>query len=488
MIQITRQLAKQIRSIIKRTFGRQISMISVRTGDDGLFIEVQGRNQALRYHDPHPQDSESLLLPLQVFDDVQGAKAEPVFLNTRRTGVVGASWHENGVFRDLEYDAPEPITNAPAFPVFPPALIANPPELLTALRHAYETTDMESKRYALGCVQLRQDGALAATDGRQMLKQTGFQFGCDSDVLIQSSRFFGCKELPAEPVHIGHLHDDKGVSKVGFEIGPWTYWLDTEREGRFPDVNSIIPSTNHSKATLRLSLADARFMVDNLHRLPNGDKHREVTLDLNGSVVLRAASTSTPRPAEMILRNSTKQGDEIRICTDRQFLSRAASMGFTEIHLPDSESPAVAQDSTRTYLWMLLSPKDALKPTDNCVRIESPLDYGRHTALTPPIPPRTTPVNRISNQSVLAESAQSMSAATSAADATNAEPARRRRKRTASSSKTATSLEQAIALRDQLREALGSSKELIRTLKTEKRGQKSLKLALASLKQLQAVA
>jgi len=485
LIQITRQLAKLLRSVIKRTFGRQISLISVRTGDDGLVVEVQGANQCLRYHDPHPQDAESLLLPLQVLDDVQGSKAEPVFLNARRTGVVGASWQENGVFRDLEYDAPEPNPDAPTFPALPAAFVPNGPELLTALRNAYETTDMESKRYALGCVQLRQDGALAATDGRQMFRQPGFQFGCDQAVLIQPSRFFTCKELPAEPMRIGNLSDDKGVATVVFEIGPWTLWLGTEREGRFPDVDSIIPSTDYCKSTLRLSLADARFLVDNLHRLPNGDTHRELTLDLNGSVVLRAASTSTPRPAEMILRNSIKQGDDIRICTDRQFLARAAAMGFAEIHLPDSESPAVAQDSSRTYLWMLLSPKDAIKPTDDCVRIESPLDYGHRNSL-PPIPPRTKPVNRIANQPVPSASSQSATTATSAQSAS--EPTVRRRERTNSNGKATTSLEQAISLRDQLRSALTCSKELISTIKTEKRGQKSLKLALASLKQLQAVA
>lgn len=49
-------------------------------------------------------------------------------------------------------------------------------------------------------------------------------------------------------------------------------------------------------------------------------------------------------------------------------------------------------------------------------------------------------------------------------------------------------LEQATTLRDQLRTTLTSAKELIRTLKAEKRNQKSLQLALASLKQLQAAA
>ncbi len=486
MIQITRQLAKLLRTVIKRTFGRQVSMISVRTGEDGLFVQVQSRTQALQYHDPHPQDPESLLLPLQVLEDVQGSKAEPVFLNTRRAGVVGASWQENGVFRDLEYDAPEPMPDAPAFPQTPASLVQNPAELLTALRDAYETTDMESKRYALGCVQLRKDGAIAATDGRQMLRQAGYQFGFDADVLVRPTKFFSSKELPSEPVYVGHLQDEKGVTNVAFQIGPWLFWTDTEREGRFPDVNSIIPATNHCKSTLQLSLADARFLTDNLHRLPNGTTHREVTLDLNGSVVLRAASTSTPRPAEMILRNSIKQGDDLRICTDRQFLARAAQMGFTEIHLPDSESPAVAQDATRTYVWMLLSPRDAIKPTDDCLRIESPLDYGNRTSI-PRTPPRTTPVNRIGNQSV-PTTCSPPSSATPAATQAGPEPVIRRRKRSSSNSKATTSLEQAISLRDQLRDALGNTKELIRTLKTEKRGQKSLKVALASIKQLQAVA
>ena len=72
-------------------------------------------------------------------------------------------------------------------------------------------------------------------------------------------------------------------------------------------------------------------------------------------------------------------------------------------------------------------------------------------------------------------------------DATEGEQVVRRRKRQVPG-KATSALEQASSLRDQLRNALTSSKELIRSLKTEKRSQKSLKLALDSLKQLQNVA
>lgn len=491
MIQITRLLAKQLRSIIKRTFNRQATVLTFRSGDDGLFVEAQGVNHALRYHDPQPQDRELLLIPINVLEDVQGAKPEPVFLNTHRAGVIGASWQEKGVFHDLEYDAPEPVADAPQFPELPAKFNDNQPELLAAMHEAYETTDVESKRYALACVQARgNEGVIAATDGRQMLKQAGFSFGFEEKLLLQHTKFFANKELPSElPVQVGELRDDKGVTNVVFQVGGWTYWLGVEKEGRFPDIDQIIPSTRYSKSTLQLSPADAKFLVDNLHRLPNGNTHREVTIDLNGSIILRATSISTPRPAEMILRNSSKQGDDIRICTDRNFLARAAAMGFSEIHLPDNVSPAVAQDANRTFLWMLLDPKEALKPTDDCLRIESPLDYG-HRISPPPRPRKETPVNRITPSISQPQPAAPSQPATQRAtqqDATaGAQVVRRRKQRVPG--KATSALEQAISLRDQLREVLASSKELIASLQTEKRSQKSLKLALDSLKQLQNVA
>jgi len=481
LIQITRILAKQLRAIFKKTLNRHgpQTILTFRSGDDGLFVEANGTSQALQYHDPQAQDREHLLVPLNVLEDVQGAKAEPVFLNTRRAGVLGASWHDKGVFHDLEYDSPEPVADAKPFPAMPTQLAENPPTMLAALRDAYETTDIESNRYALGSIQVRgSEGVIAATDGRQLLKQTGFQFGFENELLLEHTKFFANKELPDDqPVRVGKS-DDKTVV---FQVGPWSYWI-AVADGRFPDIDRIIPSTQYSKATLQLNAADAKFMVDNLHRMPNGVTNRELTLDLNGFVILRATSPTTPRPAEMILRNSRKQGDDVRICTDRKFLARAAEMGFSEIHLPDNTAPAVARDATRTFLWMLLDAKEAIKPTDDCLRIESPFDYGPRASSTPSR--KESPMNRIAptptaplNQPDPVQPA-----------ALTAEQTIRRRKRTANGGKPASSIEQAISLREQLRTALTSSKELIRSLKTEKRGQKSLKLALDSLKQLQNVA
>jgi hypothetical protein len=483
LIQITRLLAKQLIAVIKKALNRSkpTPVLTVRSGDDGLFIEAQVPSHAIRFHDPRSQDRDLMLIPLSLLEDVQGTRPEPVFLTRPRQGVLAASWDDKGVCREMEYDELEAFTDAPPFPELPAQFSENSPELLTALRNAYETTDVGSVRYALNCIQLRPDGVIAATDGRQLLRQSGFTFDLGEELLIQNTKFFSCKELPSDqPVRIGQLRNDKGVSEAVFQIGPWTYWLGVQKEGRFPNVDQIIPPTHYAKCTLQLNPHDAKFLIDNMHRLPEGTTHRELTLDLNGSVVLRAASTSTPRPAEMILRNSSKQGDDVRICTDRNFLARAAAMGFTEFFLPNDASPALAVDANRTYLWMLLDHKEAIKPNDSSLRIESPFNSRPYTPTTIR---KATQVNRIS-------STPSVPAAPQAPPATSVptEQVIRRRKRSSSNGKATTSLEQAISLRDQLRAALTGSKELIRTIKTEKRGQKSLKLALASLKQLQAVA
>jgi hypothetical protein len=483
LIQITRLLAKQLRSVIKKGIGQKLPspVLTVRSGNDGLFVEALGPNHAVQYHDPHPQDRDLMLIQLHVLEDFQGTKVEPVFLTRPRPGVLAASWEDKGVCREMEYDELEPVPDAKPFPALPAQLVENRRELFSALRDAYETTDLGSARYALHCIQLRADGVIAATDGRQLLRQSGFQFPVEGEALVQHTKFFSCKELPEDqPIRVGR--DD---NHVVFQFGPWTHWVTIQKEGRFPNVDQIIPPTHNTKCTLQLAAPDSKFLLKNLHRLPNGTTHRELTLDLNGSVMLRASSTNTPRPAEMILRNSTKRGDDVRICTDRKFLARAAEMGFSEFHLPNDASPALATDASRTYLWMLLEQNGAIKPSDNCLRIESPLSS--HPFHSPPTQRKVIPVNRIASPSGQNPGSSQPAAQPLAQQPTTSDQVARRRQRSGRD-KTNGSLEQAISLRDQLRAALTSNKELIRSLKTEKRSQKSLKSALDSLKQLQAVA
>jgi hypothetical protein len=154
-------------------------------------------------------------------------------------------------------------------------------------------------------------------------------------------------------------------------------------------------------------------------------------------------------------------------------------MQFDRIYLYGNQNAVLARDDYRSYLFMPLESQQAIKPSDDCLRIPSPFSP-RHSGTYPRPYTTTIPMNSQSNTAVPASSP--VDSTTPSQEAT--QPIRRRRR----TSKTSGVLEQAVSVREQLRVSLGGVKELIRALKSERRSQKSLKLALDSLKQLQAAA
>jgi len=116
---------------------------------------------------------------------------------------------------------------------------------------------------------------------------------------------------------------------------------------------------------------------------------------------------------------------------------------------------------------MPLAANGCIAPTADALLIESP---GPTRFGTSPSPPPQT----------------NMTTTTTPTSAAATTPTKTVRRQPRSTGKPAGAIEQATVVRDQLRSLLTASKELIRTLKIESRSRKSLKLALDSLKQLQA--
>lgn len=469
-MEITRLLAKQLRTVIRKLLGNVRPDLLVRTGDFGLIAQVQGYEHAVQYHDPALREPAELMLPFAVLDDIQGQKAEPVVLTRPKKDVLAASWQERGVARLIQYDLPK--SRSDAFPALPESLAANPPALLAALHQAFETTDISSTRYALGCIQLRGKlGQITATDGSQLLVQSGYALGFEDEVLVAKTGVFGCNLLPQDqPVLVG-----KTEHHVTVRVGPWTFALWIHKEGHFPKVEHVIPATGSAQTTLELAPADAEFFLDNLNRLPSTPADHAVTLDLTSTIAVRAKTDEVERPTELVLSNSRRTGDDMRISIDRRFLARTAAMKLPQVYLYGAKGALLAQDCSQQYLWMPLGPDNVVQPSTDCLRIESP-QGAPPAARVRPVPPATVPMN----------TSPTVPAPATAPETNNTsqpQPPRRRR-----ASKTASALDQALAVREQLRGALTGTKELIQTLKTEKRSQRSLKLALDSLKQLQAVA
>ena len=81
----------------------------------------------------------------------------------------------------------------------------NEASLLKALDDAMNTVSTDAIRFATHKIQLRgQKGEIVATDGRQLLWQSGYQFPWTDDLLVPRIKAFACSELAnAESVAIG---------------------------------------------------------------------------------------------------------------------------------------------------------------------------------------------------------------------------------------------------------------------------------------------
>jgi hypothetical protein len=107
-----------------------------------------------------------------------------------------------------------------------------------------------------------------------------------------------------------------------------TIHLAIEKDRRFPDIEGCVPAPTATKSRLRLSEADARFLERSLSRLSCSlDANGTVTIDLNGSVAVRARSAECAAPTELVLTGSSRSGDQICVATDRRFLERAVQPG-----------------------------------------------------------------------------------------------------------------------------------------------------------------
>ncbi len=374
----------------------------------------------------------------------------------------------------------------------PGAVWRKPPELLKALADATATTDAESSRYALCCIQLSGPaGKIVATDGRQLLVQRGFEFPWEEELLVPGSRVFGSAQLAADsPVLVGKT-DEWFV----LQASQWTFWSKINKDGRFPTVENHIQNPEVAVASVELPPSDRVFLAENLPHMPGGDiLQSPVTLDLNGTVAVRARGQDAENIMEIVLTGATRHGEPIRMMTDRRYLARAAKLGFERLHIFGDKQPMLAADENRRYVWAVLDAKSCIEPAENMTRIESPVP-GRAANVDPPHSPsirsNNTPMPRSSTTNTNTSNGTDNGNGTDTSNgkahaASNGHGNGNGHARSGSDSTQASgAIEQVIALRTTLRETAVQATELVRLLKAEKRQTRQLRSALSSLRELQ---
>ena len=461
MIQITRSLARQLKTIFRRAItesgrGTVNQPVLLHAGPDGLRIRIASHEVAAEYHDPSPREPDAAYIPFDLLKDCEAKSEDPVQVEMATENRLLATWNDGHVPQMKQHDIPSRET---FFPDWPDAFTDNPHELVDALHAAMETASPESTRYSLNCVQLQGVGTIVATDGRQMLLQSGFEFPWDEDLLIPRRQVFGSNELPrGTKIHVG-----RSDGWVWFRMGCWSFAFAINEEGRFPPDESNIPNAEHAAASIQIDSHDADFLVKSMKQLPgNSGRNSPVTVDANGSVAVRSRSEEAPHPVELLLSNSTRSGQARCFNTDRTFLRRALSLGFRELHVFGPDQPILCADDRRKYVWAVLTPDDAVKPSEDTVQISSVLDAAsgssnpiqpqQETAVTKPTPTSS----KTNDQSTTTNSTEEL-------------------------------IGQAEQLKVSLRETLSKTSELIVGLKRHRKEAKIVRTTLDSLRQLQTV-
>ena len=506
MITLTRNQARQIRAVFRRCGIKPKIGLEQRprfiADSNGLRIRARVMDVAVEYHLPGEFSNEEFSLPVDFLKACEGNRDEPVSIESRPRNKVVASWLDGGVPQQLQFDGKVPKREL-EFPKIPEEFAAAGDDLWVALRDATATADSQSIRFALSHMQLRgQQGQIVTTDGRQALVQGGFSFPWSDDLLIPAPPVLGCSDLaPYGPPVIGRTDE-----WVALRIGPWTILLQINKEGRYPRVEDILGDARSGPSKLHLADEDVPFLVAALPKLPTNDPyHMDVTLDLNGEVLVRAKPEGGGAPTELLLPNCRLTGDPVRIQMDRRFLVRALKMGFRDLIVTDPSKPVLCEDGRRQYIWALLGPTGTIDASPDAMRIEPPRGTEAVTTTRKPKlrASRTTMPESNNNPQSDAAPAEPLSdtaCQTAANDqttgndqqpATNSGAANTKRqspRKTGRKSGRATissPIEQAVALKASLRQTLSQTSELIRALKRQKKQSRMISSTLKSLKELQ---
>jgi hypothetical protein len=374
MITLTRRQARGLRGVFRRHV-----LGPVRGTAPPLVLWAEGPKVCARYRYgglavAHEFDGDSLrdatvFLPLDALAEFEGPDETAVTVEAVAADRTAARWVDRGVPQAREYAVPAVASLSP-FPEAPASWSACPAAFLDALAEAARTGADDTARYALDCLQIKAaDGGheVVTTDGHQLFVQGGFPLPWTGDVLVRRSPVFACKALPRDrPLSVGRTE-----SHVVLRAGAWTLFLEVVTGARFPDVSRALPAAGSAATRVRLDPDDARFLLATLDRLPGGDDaNAPVTLDVNGSVAVRARGAGG-RLTELVLTRSAAEGPPLRLDSNRAFLGRALRLGFTTVELTDPSSPAVCRAGRRVYAWQPLDPGPAPGPDDSITRIRS---------------------------------------------------------------------------------------------------------------------
>lgn len=415
MFLLERRVAWLFRAALKRCFDTTTSRadqtpVQIHLGKDGLMMHASAPEIAVVYSDPAQTGKGVFTFPVSHFGEFEGRTADPIEMALLRPDMAGARWSVRGRSKERELPLTEPEAVAKV-PELPKKFSPMPSNFLSALHDVGEVVGPATK-YAVNRIQLRgKAGEVVGTDTRQLLVSGGFKFPFTNDLLIPRSGIFGLLPLQAnEEVGIGQTD-----THVVIRVGPWMFAFFIDKQGRYPDVMSVVPRPAQAETRFRLDADDAQRFLDSLVRRIKGPAANEhaVTLDLLETPCLRYEIDG--RVSEVTLANSEVTGKRLRMCLNLSQFLRVLELRFQDFEIRDANKPIVARDGDRFFLSLPLPSGSAIEPRPDAFKVSTdpvpskamvPVERPRRAARTSPTSRRTRELSRTSCRQPFVEKTQ----------------------------------------------------------------------------------
>jgi hypothetical protein len=374
VLQIPRAVARTLRAVLRRCLFDGSSrndwpFVRVRADGQQLILESARGPIALRYTLPEASGSSSLAFRSSALPAFEGRTCAPVNLEAITATQGRARWEDAGVPHEHTMETVA-ANSLPELPEMPANLVAMPEGFLAALAEAALSTAAQGTRYALERVKLGgPEGAMIATDGKQVLIQRNFPLPWTDRVLVPRLRLTGLPGMNEHaPVLLGRTN-----SHVVIQVGSWTFFLAIDDQARYPDVLGALPRPASITSRCQFAAEDVGRLIEVLPKLPGHDQDQKpVTVDLGEAIAVRGQSAPSGPAAEILLPNSQCSGRPVRFASPSDLLLRGLRLGLTQMEITRADGVIVMRDSTRVYGWMPLETSSVVPPEQSMIRVHRP--------------------------------------------------------------------------------------------------------------------
>jgi len=153
VIQISRRLSKQLRSVLRQSIVEQSSpavwpVLHCQTDGSLLTVQAHANGVAVRFQQSSDQPSDTIAFSSSVLKDLEASQDHQVTLETIGAGKGQAKWQDSSGPHTLDFES-IPLQKVGKFPEAPTDLVAAPVRFLPALADAEKVTASLAVRFAL---------------------------------------------------------------------------------------------------------------------------------------------------------------------------------------------------------------------------------------------------------------------------------------------------------------------------------------------------